>query len=307
MNNYQILANKIALKITDMIILPKDKLKEIVERTDLSLGGIYIIINLVTLKIYIGSTDLFSRRLACHNDNIVKKKGSQRLRNSYIHHGPDAFIVVPVHTILQGKWCMESFERYLEDIENLVIDIFWDEETQQKWKGYLYNTSKNPGRPPLREELPEETQMSIRVKISKARTGSFHGGEAHRQACFDRRGKYKAWNSGMKMPPEHSHNVGLVCYHDGEKEYYCTKEELPGKISEGFSKGRPFTGERHWNSKEWEITNHNTGEVQIITGLAAWVKEQSWPPARTSLGGLRTSFKSGAIINGFSVKSVIKG
>lgn len=79
-------------------------------------SGVYLIINVVTSKVYVGSTKHFNNRFRAYKSSLKSGSTSQKkLLNSYLKHGGDCFIYVPISLVPV---------RALKFVEQFYIDQF---------------------------------------------------------------------------------------------------------------------------------------------------------------------------------------
>lgn len=93
--------------------------------SDTNGAGIYAIINIQTDKLYIGSTNDFSRRYKQHS-NMLKsgKHHCKHLQNSYKKHGRNSFIYVVVESIETQYLAPKMLQLKLYNREQVYLNIF---------------------------------------------------------------------------------------------------------------------------------------------------------------------------------------
>lgn len=143
---------------------------------DLDKQGVYLIKNLITNKVYIGSTKSFKKRFSQHKSKLQKNKhGTPHLQNAWNKYGGDNF----EFSILEitNENLIEKEKKYISKYKSC-----------NRLKGY--NSNSNP-------ELPCSFEKEVKDKISKTLKRKYNSKEiSSTSGCFKK--KNIPWNKGIK-------------------------------------------------------------------------------------------------------------
>ena len=216
-------------------------------------SGIYVIVNLVNNKFYIGRTKNFNNRKTQHFSKLrLNKHGNKYLQNAYNKYGEDNFIFL----------IYERFEGTIEELEQLekpYLEQLVDDEN-------CYNLSKNSSGPPVMygEDNPNyglKFSKQRRLEMSLARIGKNTGednpfwGKKHTEESKEKmsissKGKTSGNKNGM-------FGVSLPI----EKRYWLGKK-IPDDVKRKISNSRKgqYSGNKNHNfgkEQSKEIKNKN--------------------------------------------------
>ena len=181
----------------------RDDIVNYLETINLSLGGIYIILNFNTKKFYPGSTSQFRHRWKGHLIEFNKGIHTSRLQNSWNkHNGLDAFIFIPTEIVLQGNLIPLEWTKARLVREQVVLDYYpYDDRSCAQRYNDLYNTCRTAGAPPLYEELPKETQIakSNKAKASMIKTLGNQSAEEKERKCKISVDRWENYDDDMRV------------------------------------------------------------------------------------------------------------
>lgn len=120
--------------------------------------GIYIILNIVNLKVYVGSTTQWKVRRRQHINALKRGKHKTiHLQRSFNKHGKDAFTYFMVERVPSGATDQETDELLR------LREKYWIDEMDSANRMYGYNLQIDP----FRYVASDETNAKIRDKISE--------------------------------------------------------------------------------------------------------------------------------------------
>ena len=81
-------------------------------------SGVYLIVNLVTQKVYVGSTKCFCQRARSYRYSLKSGCSQKKLALSYQKHGPKSFVFIPV--VMCSLRALPMLEQFYIDLFNAV-------------------------------------------------------------------------------------------------------------------------------------------------------------------------------------------
>lgn len=204
--------------------------KSIILKENRARSGVYILMNLLNAKVYIGSAQNISKRFNQYfNLNYLERNTSMPICRALLKHGYENFSF----SILE--YCEV---KDLMDWEGYYLNILWEKDIPR------YNLSKNPVAPfSGRKHSPESLKA-----MSEAQTGENNPmfgltGEKHH-----RFGKPRAEGAGNGLPPQKievfDKNTNLKTYYESIREASRALNIGHYIISKYFSKNqqKPYKG-----------------------------------------------------------------
>lgn len=152
------------------------------------MGAIYILVNAINGKHYVGQTTNIKRRLGQH----LRFSSHSLIANAYKKYGRESFLVYVLDNVPEDE--LDYWEiHYIEECHSLAPDGYNLEAGGSKYKHFHEETRK---------------------KISIARTGKLHSEESKEKNRQAHLGK-PAWNKGKSFSDEAKLNMSLA--HKGLK------------------------------------------------------------------------------------------
>ncbi|KKN23373.1 hypothetical protein LCGC14_0905720 [marine sediment metagenome] len=244
-------------------------------------SGVYEILNVVTGKLYIGSSVELEKRFKAHASNLkLNSHHSIHLQRSYNKHGADAFVMFPI------EFCDPDLL--------LEKEQFWIDALGAAAGGYnICPTAGSPRgskRGPLSAEhrrkislagmgrkMPEKT----RLILIKARTGSKHTEESKRKMSEALKGK--PGNSGSFKPGSAPWNKGG---HHSEESKRKMSRARKGKRRDGWitltcaACGEEFEKKKNLYRRQGGKYCNSECYGKVLKGKPTWNKGLS-PSAET--------------------------
>jgi group I intron endonuclease len=235
--------------------------------------GVYCIKNIITNKLYVGSSIDIENRIKQHKNMLKNNKHhSIKLQHSYAKHGENNFL----------------FEIIEECDENLLLEKEQDYINKLNSFNNGYNCSKHTQNPMLGRKHSEETKL----KISESQSGEKHhfygqtlSVEHKEKLRIAGLGRIQTESTkqlisknqkGKKLKPEHIQKI--IDYHTGKQ----LSENHKNKISESM-KGEKnhFYGQKHSEETLKLISDKKTGqkhteETKIKMINSAKIKDKSF-------------------------------
>lgn len=161
-------------------------------------SGLYVIINKITKKIYIGSTNNFRTRFLRHKNNLLNNKHkNSHLQNSVNKYGLNNFEFKPLDIIEPRK---------LKKIETYYIHLF---DCTDREVGY--NICPTATNTTLGLKLSEETKE----KMSRSKLEFYSNPDNVREYSEQEKDILRTLNLGRKWTAKQKKNMG----HKGEKNH----------------------------------------------------------------------------------------
>ena len=168
-------------------------------------SGIYMIVNKINEKRYVGSAENFNKRWEHHLSLFRTGKHTKFFQNAFNKYGGENFVFI-----------------IIEEVEDLIQLVPREQTWLDFYKSYLpengYNISPTAGSS-LGRKLSEETKQ----KISSSKKGKHHTEETKKKIGLAKKGKnHPMW--GKHHSEEAKRKIGLV--HKGVKRSEETKRKM---------------------------------------------------------------------------------
>lgn len=229
-------------------------------------SGIYMIINRINGKFYLGGTISFERRFKEHQHSLNKgKHHSIYLQRAWNKYGKDAFIFKPIFVCereninLYEQQYLDQLQPYKEEIGynmNYKADSRYGRKMSIEARQKLSRALK--GRPSPRKGMKatEETKRKLSEshrghkssKRQKEITSEMMKGNQYRKGCIP-------WNKGVKVgDPWNKGKVGIYSEETIEKMSVSAKNRIPNRKGEKHSKKAKkkmsIAIKRYWKMKK---------------------------------------------------------
>jgi len=207
-------------------------------------SGIYMIKNLVTGRVYVGSSVNMESRWSIHKHSLKHRKHhNSYLQNSYNKYGKEAFKFSIIEECTKDK--LEEREQYWYEFfkaNSKVYNVRNDVRTcrgvkhSKEFKKKISNIQKNRKREPLSKETKEKISGSLKGRVSP-RKGKKLSEESKR--------KISESNKGKKLSEEHKQKLREAGR--GRKSWLKGKthsKETRKKLSD--------SGKKKWENEEYK-------------------------------------------------------
>lgn len=209
--------------------------------------GVYMIKNLITSKVYVGSSGNVKQRWKTHRTDLRgKRHHCHRLQEAWNTYGEDAFVFGVL------EWC---------EVEDLTdLEQSWLDETQCYDEKFGYNLASDAYSPMLGRTHTEETKALISESSKERWQNQAHPmlGKPRSEECIR---KLKATKARQKRenPEYNSHRKGA-------KVSEATRAKLSAAMKRRLEEeSHPFQGKKHTEESKRKMS-------ESLRGREAWNK-----------------------------------
>ena len=219
------------------------------------LSGIYCIKNIITNKVYVGSTKNFKKRWNTHlKDLQAGKHSSIKLQRSYNKHGEDKFVFEIIELVEYDKDVIVDKENYYinhfdskANGYNIADAAFGDALTHHPNRLQIIENIRNANIKRMQD--PEERIKSSQPGEKNGMYGKTHTEEARKRISEAQTGR-ESYRKGKTFEEAH-----------GEEKALEMKAVISKHAKERIGDKNSFYGKKHSEESKKKISESNKGKI----------------------------------------------